>query len=425
VQLSIIIVNYNVKYFLEQCLCSVREATQHLQTEVWVVDNASSDKSIEYLKPKFTWVNFMENNKNVGFAKANNQALNLCSGKYVLFLNPDTLIPEDSLTKCIAFMENYDQAGATGVRMIDGSGTFLAESKRSLPSPLAAMFKLLGFSRLFPASKVFSRYALTYLDEFKNHEVDVLSGAFMLVKKTLLLDLKGFDEAFFMYGEDIDLSYRILKSGYKNYYFSGSTIIHFKGESTRKGSLRYIKIFYQAMNIFVKKHYRQSSAYFVASFIHAAIWLMTGASAALQVGLKTKRFLFAAIKSLNGSKNNEKLKKQYKIFIAGTAEEYEEVKALLDKAESEQRIMDRTTINEKKESTSAVVFDLEQLPERGNLNEVIFCRGEASYSYIIDQIQRLPKEISLRFHAKGSGSIVGSDAKNTSGQVVNAGTDPQ
>ena len=270
--LSIIIVNYNVKYFLEQCLRSVEKAITHIDAQVFVVDNNSSDDSIAYLKPKFPFVKYVANTENVGFAKANNQVLNECSGDYILYLNPDTIIPEDCLEKCIAFFESHDDCGALGIKMIDGSGTFLPESKRGFPSPVASFFKLTGLSDIFPTSKLFNQYSLGYLSAFENHKVDVLAGAFMMVKKEILLTTKGFDEAFFMYGEDIDLSYRIQQLGFNNYYFADSTILHFKGESTKKGSLNYVKMFYSAMNIFVKKHYSGNKARVFRLFIQGAIF---------------------------------------------------------------------------------------------------------------------------------------------------------
>ena len=270
--LSIIIVNYNVKYFLEQCLRSVEKAIANIDAQVFVVDNNSSDDSIAYLKPKFPFVQYVVNEENVGFAKANNQVLNECSGDYILYLNPDTIIPEDCLEKCIAFFESHEDCGALGIKMIDGSGTFLPESKRGFPSPIASFFKLTGLSDIFPSSKLFNQYSLGYLSEFENHKVDVLAGAFMMVRKDKLLVTKGFDEAFFMYGEDIDLSYRIQQLGYNNYYFADSTILHFKGESTKKGSLNYVKMFYSAMSIFVKKHYSGNSARVFTTLIQCAIF---------------------------------------------------------------------------------------------------------------------------------------------------------
>jgi len=279
-RLSIIIVNYNVKHFLEQCLYAVRKAAKGMAAEIIVVDNNSSDGSIDYLRPQFPRVRFLANPENLGFGKACNQGLRLASGEYILFLNPDTVIPEDCFQKAIAFLASHPSAGALGIKMLDGSGRFLKESKRSFPSPLTSLFKLSGLSRLFPHSRLFSKYHLGHLDENKDHEIDVLAGAFMMVKKEVLDKTGGFDEIFFMYGEDVDLSYRIQKTActatsgnYKNYYFSGSTIIHFKGESTKRGSLNYVRMFYNAMSIFVRKHYGGTRAGFFNFLIHLGIWL--------------------------------------------------------------------------------------------------------------------------------------------------------
>jgi len=272
-RLSVIIVNYDVKYFLEQCLYSVLKSKTAFDLEIIVIDNNSTDGSIEYLGPKFPQVNFVANKTNIGFAKACNEGFSLSQGEYILFLNPDTIVAEDSFQKCIEFFEAHPSCGALGVKMIDGSGKFLKESKRSFPSPITSLYKLFGLSALFPKSKFFSRYHLGYLDKEKNHEVDVLAGAFMMIRKNVLARVGSFDETFFMYGEDVDLSYRIQKAGYKNYYFPGTTIIHFKGESTRRGSLNYVKMFYTAMSIFVKKHYGKTRAGIFNASIQFAIWI--------------------------------------------------------------------------------------------------------------------------------------------------------
>ncbi len=272
-KLSIIIVNYNVRYFLEQCLYSVRKACEGIKAETIVIDNHSTDGSIEYLRPQFPDVKFIVNDTNNGFGKACNKGLTFATGEHVLFLNPDTIVAEDSFSTCISFFESHADCGAVGVKMIDGSGEFLKESKRSFPSPATSLYKLFGLSRIFPKSKVFSRYHLGSLDENKNHEVDVLAGAFMMVKREVLDTTGGFDETFFMYGEDIDLSYRVQKAGYKNYYVAETTIIHFKGESTKRGSLNYVLLFYKAMSVFVRKHYGGTRAGIFTASIQLAIWV--------------------------------------------------------------------------------------------------------------------------------------------------------
>ena len=278
--LSIIIVNYNVKYFLEQCLCSVLKASQEIEAEIIVVDNNSSDGSREFFEGLFPGVRFYWNPANSGFAKANNTALQYARGEYILFLNPDTIVPEDCLVKCLSFLKEQNSGGALGIKMLDGAGNFLKESKRAFPSPLTSLYKLSGLAKLFPRSKTFAKYHLGYLDENKDHEVDVLAGAFIMIPRNILEKVGTFDEIFFMYGEDVDLSYRVQASGFKNYYFAGSSIIHFKGESTRKGSLNYVRMFYTAMIIFVRKHYGGTKAGFFNLMIKAAILLRGFISAA-------------------------------------------------------------------------------------------------------------------------------------------------
>ncbi len=250
-----------------------------MEVEIIVVDNNSTDNSIEYLVPKFPGVRFIINKENSGFAKGCNQGLQQATGNYILFLNPDTIVPEDCFRQCISFFQAHPDAGALGIKMLDGSGKFLKESKRAFPSPRTSLYKLFGLAKLFPHSKLFSRYHLGHLDENQNNEVDVLAGAFMMIKKEVLDKIGGFDETFFMYGEDVDLSYRIQKAGFKNYYFAGSSIIHFKGESTRKGSMNYVRMFYNAMSIFVRKHYGGSRAGIFNFLIHVAIWFRAGLSA--------------------------------------------------------------------------------------------------------------------------------------------------
>ncbi len=271
-KLSVIIVNYNVKHFLEQCLHSVYKSLMGMEAEVFVVDNNSLDGSCHLVREKFPGVKLIVNNKNTGYSAANNQAMRLAQGQYILLLNPDTVVEEDTFSKVVDFMENHPEAGGLGVKMIDGKGRFLPESKRGLPTPWVAFYKIFGFSKLFPRTRQFGRYHLSYLDKDETHEVDVLCGAFMLLRMEALKKTGLLDEIFFMYGEDIDLSYRIIQSGYKNYYFAGTTIIHYKGESTKKGSINYVKMFYNAMLIFSKKHFSSGNFRAYSVFIHIAIY---------------------------------------------------------------------------------------------------------------------------------------------------------
>lgn len=271
-KISIVIVNYNVEYFLEQCLNSVRRALQGVEGEVFVVDNNSVDGSLKMLSQKFPDVKVIANKENVGFSRANNQAIRVSTGEYVLLLNPDTVIEDDTLIKCIAFMDAHPDAGGLGVKMVDGKGNFLPESKRGLPTPAAAFYKMFGLAKLFPHSKRFARYYMGHLSNDETNEVEILAGAFMMMRRETLDKVGLLDETFFMYGEDIDLSYRITQGGYKNYYFPETRIIHYKGESTKKTSVNYVFVFYKAMEIFAKKHFGQKRAFWFSFFINMAIY---------------------------------------------------------------------------------------------------------------------------------------------------------
>ena len=277
-KLSVVIVNYNVRYFLEQCLHSVRRAMEGIEGEVFVVDNNSVDGSVKMVEEKFPEVILIANKDNKGFSKANNQAIRVSKGEYVLLLNPDTIVEDDTFRKVVDFMDAHPDAGGLGVKMIDGKGRFLPESKRGLPKPDVAFYKIFGLSKLFPRSKKFGRYHLTYLDKEETHQVDVLSGAFMLLRSATLSKAGLLDEDYFMYGEDIDLSYRITQAGYKNYYYPEARIIHYKGESTKKTSVNYVFTFYNAMIIFARKHFSQKNARIFSFLINLAIWFRAGLS---------------------------------------------------------------------------------------------------------------------------------------------------
>jgi GT2 family glycosyltransferase len=288
-KLSVVIVNYNVKYFLEQALHSVRKACQGLDAEVFVVDNNSVDGSCDMVRLKFPDVILIDNKDNTGFSKANNQAICQAKGDYVLLLNPDTVVEEDCFKKVCDFMDSTPDAGGLGVKMIDGAGKFLPESKRGLPTPDVAFYKIFGLATLFPKSRKFGKYHLGFLDRNEVHSVEVLAGAFMLLRKSLLDKIGLLDEDYFMYGEDIDLSYRITKAGYKNYYFPHTTIIHYKGESTKRTSVNYVFTFYRAMIIFAKKHYSQKHARTFSLLINFAIYVR--AFAAVLLGFVKKTLL--------------------------------------------------------------------------------------------------------------------------------------
>ena len=314
-KLSVIIVNYNVEYFLEQCLNSTFTALKKIEGEVFVVDNNSIDGSVEMVRQKFPQVNVIANKNNPGFSIANNQAMQVAKGEYVLLLNPDTVVEEDTFQQVVQFMDEHLDGGGLGVKMIDGKGVFLPESKRGLPTPAVAFYKIFGLSKLFPKSKRFGKYHLSYLSNDETHEIEILSGAFMLMRKKALDKVGLLDETFFMYGEDIDLSYRLIKGGYKNYYYPHTRIIHYKGESTKKSSVNYVFVFYNAMIIFARKHFSQKNAKLFSFLINIAIYFRAGLAIfnrlikklilpifdfiALWLGLKLITFQYQSIKNVD------------------------------------------------------------------------------------------------------------------------------
>jgi N-acetylglucosaminyl-diphospho-decaprenol L-rhamnosyltransferase len=376
VTLSIIIVNYNVKYFLELCLCSVKKAIEKIEAEVIVIDNNSTDGSIDYLRPKFAWAHFIVNKKNEGFSKANNLGLSEAKSKYILFLNPDTIVAEDSFGKCISFLETNTHAGAIGVKMIDGSGNYLKESKRGFPFPWAAFCKLSGLSSLFPHSKIFAGYYLGFLSEKENQVIDAISGAFMFVRKEALDKTGGFDEQFFMYAEDIDLSYRIQQAGYLNYYLADTTIIHFKGESTKKDTY-YVKMFYKAMNLFVNKHLENTTPVVFIVLIQSAIWL---------------RSVFSLLRNNFISGQTKNIPEGKKVFLNGDKKSKEKV----------EKIMIRRKMVIARNEADA--------------DNIIFCEGDNfSFKRITENISLPNKKIAYSFYAAGSDSVVCSNDKKRGG----------
>lgn len=271
-ELSVIIVSFNVCILLRQCLRSVIKASNNIDCEIFVVDNNSTDDSCAIVKQEFPEVILIRNNVNAGFSVANNQAINKAKGQFVLLLNPDTLVEENTFTKCINFMNQHPDAGALGVRMVNGNGEFLPESKRSLPTLPTAFFKAFGLSTLFRGSRFFNRYHLPYIGSFETSKIEVISGAFMFVRREALGKTGLLDEDFFIYGEDIDLSYRLLQAGYNNYYFPGTQITHFKGKSTSRNNFNDIRYFYNAMRIYVRKRSEEGKIKFLYFLIVPAIY---------------------------------------------------------------------------------------------------------------------------------------------------------
>ena len=374
-RLSVIIVNYNVKYFLEQCLCSVMKAVTALgeaQAEVIVVDNKSTDGSVEYLRPKFPSVFFIENRENSGFGRANNQGVQMSKGEFILFLNPDTIVEENSFAECLAEMQRQPEMGAMGVRMVDGGGKYLPESKRGFPTPWVSFCKLSGLTKLFPASRVFARYYLGHLPEKVSNEVDVLAGACMLVRRKSVELTGGFDEQFFMYAEDIDLSFRIKKAGYRNFYFTGTTIIHFKGESTLKDA-RYVRHFYEAMILYVRKHYKGIGAWFYVQLLKA----MIAVRSVLQAGPALP----------------QGLSKDESIAVTGDPETVKRIVSGLG---------DQQVTNQ---------------PQQADV--LICCEGaDFSFRQLIGRVEELAPGKRAFVHGSGTECAVGSASKDRQGEVI-------
>jgi O-antigen biosynthesis protein len=295
-KVSVIIVNYNVKYFLEVCLNSVVRALEGVESEVIVVDNNSQDGSVEFLKQKFPTISLIANKDNRGFSRANNQAVDIAKGEYILFLNPDTVIPEDFFSKTLTYMDAHPEAGGIGPRLIDGKGEFAPDAKKSFPTLSVALFKATGINKLFPKSPYFNKYYAVDVGEYQVSPVESLSGCCMLMRAKAIAAAGGaFDEDYFMYFEDGDLCYRIRKAGYTNIYFPETTVIHYKGESTRKTTLSYVKIFNEAFAIFARKHYGKQNAKAFIFFINIGVFLRAILSIIKRVLKVLKMPLFDAL----------------------------------------------------------------------------------------------------------------------------------
>ncbi len=403
-KLSVIIVNYNVKYFLEHCLNAVSKACKNIEAEIIVVDNASTDGSRSFLEARFSNVKFIWNETNLGFSKANNLGLKFTTGEYTLFLNPDTIVPEDCFEKCIDFFETHADCGAIGVKMIDGSGNFLKESKRSFPTPAASFYKLTGLHKLFPTHKKFAAYYAGHLSESNTASVEVLSGAFMMVSDKMLKRVKGFDEDFFMYGEDIDLSYRIKKTGFKNYFFADTTIIHFKGESTQKNNPEYAARFYGAMKLFVQKHYQENK------------WQQKILLMAIATGKKiteTKR------KSKEKFQKKQINPKPASLLIIADQIRFNEMIQQIRFSEKPFVISGRITTNNRDDNPqSGQIHQIEQVIEKEKINYLLCCENGLSYQDIIELFVKHHKKTEFLIHAQNCYSIIGSSNKENNGMVI-------
>jgi len=398
--LSVIIVSYNVRYFLEQCLVSVSKATEHIDSEIFVVDNNSTDGSCAMVSREFPEVKLIMNNENRGFSAANNQALKLAAGRYILLLNPDTLIGEDTFNKCISFMDGHPEAGAMGVRMINGKGKLLPESKRALPTPKTAFFKITGLSYIFPKSGLFSKYYLADLDSMKTTQVEIISGAFMFLRGEAVPGTGLFDESFFMYGEDIDYSYRLLKQGFKNYYYPEVMVIHYKGESTKKESPDVLVNFYKAMIIFVRKHFNNGNLKTLILPIQAAIFFRAGLSL-------IKQFFKRLFLSVSGSL----FAGEGKTIIVSDAERYQRVKELMASAGIRFRILGRVSIdrNDSGEEVLGSIDQIREVARAGRVKHIVFSAGQLSTNQIIDSMHLVSDmNISMKIASEGEKYITGS-----------------
>lgn len=380
------------------------KACKNIDSEIIVVDNASTDGSSAFLESRFSNVNFIWNESNLGFSKANNQALKYTSGEYTLFLNPDTIVPEDCFEKCIDFFETHADCGAIGVKMIDGSGNFLKESKRSFPTPSASFFKFMGLHKVFPSHKTFAAYYAGHLPESNTASVEVLSGAFMMVSDKMLKRVKGFDEDFFMYGEDIDLSYRIKKTGFKNYYFADTAIIHFKGESTQKNNPEYAARFYGAMKLFVQKHYRENK------------WQEKLLLLAIALGKKlaeTKR------KSKDKFYRNQINSKTSSLLIIADEIRFNEMIQQIRFSEKPFVISGRIATNNRDvKPQSGQINQIQQIIEKEKINYLLCCENELTYSDIIELFAKHSKQTEFLIHAKNCKSIIGSSNKENRGMAI-------
>jgi GT2 family glycosyltransferase len=383
-QLSVIILNYNVRYFLELCVLSVQSALEHIEGEIIVVDNNSQDDSCEMMKQRFPNVKLIENKDNSGFPKGNNIGVAAAQGKYICILNPDTMVAEDTFTKVLAFAERQDNIGVVGVKLIDGAGNFLPESKRGVPTPFVAFTKMMGLYKLFPKVKVLGKYYAQQLSQNETGKVDILVGAFMLMKRDLYLEIGGFDENCFMYSDDIDLSYRLLLKGKSNYYYHESTVIHYKGESTVKDGV-YVKRFQEAMEFFYKKHFKVSKVF---SFF-------------MQAGI----LFFSLIKMFQGQAKEKKTVESY-IFYSSSDELINKIAPKLQK-----KVVFHDLKTEKMVISSKISL--------GTKTEMLLDNNCISFKEIINFIESLKnKGLSFKVLPKNTAFFIGSDNSNERGAII-------
>lgn len=373
-QLSIIILNYNVRYFLELCVFSVQKAIENINAEIIVIDNKSSDDSCAMMKTRFPNVKLIENKENLGFPKGNNIGVAQAKGKYICILNPDTVVAEDTFTKILAFAEKQNNLGIVGCKLIDGTGNFLPESKRGVPTPFVAFTKIFG---LYHFSNYFGKYYAQHLTENQTGKVDILVGAFMILKRELYQEIGGFDQNCFMYSDDIDLSYMVLQKGKSNFYFHETTVIHYKGESTIKDET-YMKRFQEAMNFFYKKHFKVT--FFFSSF--------------MKIGI----VFFSFIKMFQGKQSSKILPESY-ILFSNDIDLKEKLEKKLQKKVKRQGILQSFTVNK-------------------NV-EVIFDNNFIDFNSIIDFLEfNKNKNLTFKIIPQNTDFMIGSDSSYDRGEVI-------
>lgn len=383
-QLSVIILNYNVRHFLEQCVLSVQKATQNFTAEIIVVDNNSPDDSCQMMKERFPDVILIENKENSGFPKGNNSGVKIARGEYICILNPDTVVAEDTFEKVLAFAKKQENLGIVGCKLIDGTGNFLPESKRGVPTPFVAFTKIFSLYKIFPSIKSFGKYYASHLTENQTGKVEILVGAFMVMKKETYEEVGGFDEDCFMYSDDIDLSYMVLKTGKQNYYFHETTVIHYKGESTVKDGT-YMKRFQEAMNFFYKKHFRTS--FFFSLF--------------MKIGI----VIFSFIKMFQGKKATRLIPEKF-VFWSNDAVLKEKLQNTLKKN------IDFHNLENQKALFS-------QTFSSRNATELILDQNQLSFKECISILEtQKSKHNTFKILPGNSNFIIGSNSSNDRGEVV-------
>lgn len=386
-QLSVIILSYNVSNFLEQCVLSVKEALAVIDGEVIVVDNNSDDDSVVMMQSRFPEVKLILNPDNLGFPKGNNIGVAQAQGKYICILNPDTVVAEDTFLKILTFAEKQTDLGIIGCKLIDGTGNFLPESKRGVPTPWVAFTKIFGLYKIFPKSAYFNQYYAMHIPENKTGKVSILVGAFMIMERNLYVGIGGFDENCFMYSDDIDLSYMVLKNGRSNYYFHDTTVIHYKGESTVKDE-KYMKRFQQAMEFFYEKHFKKS--FFFSVFI--------------QIGI----FIFSFVKRFQGKKRPKSLPEKY-ILYSSNAVLYENLSLIFKNK------VDLCKMKKEKMVNSSLIFECKK-------TEIILDNHDISFKKCIKILETLKhKSITFKILPKKTNFLIGSDSKEDRGMIVKIG----